>query len=62
MNLVTPVSKCHEYDVTYNAELEEWFCDQCGCICELIEGDESVIAFDRELNDADDANKRDKES
>lgn len=53
MNLTTQVSKCHEYDVTWDAELEEWFCDQCGKPCELIEGDQETIDFDNELNESD---------
>ncbi len=60
---VYAVSKCCGERVHLCPECQEdYVCEQCGDHCELVEGDEDTIKFDKELARADFRNKELKEN
>ena len=59
-NFVSPVSSCCNSDFTYEYVQTSpdgadpmFTCSQCGNTCEIVEGDEDTLQFEKELDRAD---------
>jgi hypothetical protein len=57
-NFIYPVSDCCGTGTDFSDE--DPICSQCGEHCEIVEGDEETISFDKESEIADQKNDEDK--